>query len=193
MELTRAIRPALGVFGALFLLTGILFPLGFTALAQVTLPERADGSLLDVDGQTVGSKLIGQSFEGDEYFWPRPSAVEYDASNSSGSNLGPRSEQLRLLVEERAAALRQAHGLGADAPIPSELVTASGSGLDPHLSPGAADFQAARVAAARGLDEATVLALIDEHTSGRQFGLLGEASVSILDLNVALDRLDAAP
>ncbi len=191
------LRPALVILAVMTLITGVLYPLAVTGLAQVLFPAQANGSLILSGGQAVGSELIGQSFDGPEYFWGRLSATgtfAYNAFNadnltgSSGSNYGPLNPALLAMVQARLDALRAADP-GNPAPIPVDLVTASGSGLDPHISPAAALYQAARVARARGLAEASVRALVDQHTEGRQFWILGEPRVNVLKLNRALDQL----
>jgi potassium-transporting ATPase KdpC subunit len=185
------LRRAATSLGLLTLLTGVVYPLIVTGLAQVAFPRQANGSFIARGGQPVGSTLIGQPFDAPRYFWGRPSAtapVPYNAGASSGSNYGPRAPQLRAAVQARVAALRAADPANRG-PVPADLVTASGSGLDPHISLAAADYQAGRVARARGLDETTVGRLVAAHTEGRQLGLLGEPRVNVLELNLALDEV----
>jgi K+-transporting ATPase ATPase C chain len=187
----QQIRPALTMLLILTVLTGLVYPLAVTGLAQLFFPDQANGSLIIHNGKVIGSKLIGQYFDRPEYFWSRPSATSpfpYNAAASSGSNLGPTNPALIEAVKARVAALRAADP-GNDSPIPIDLVTASGSGLDPHISPAAALYQLKRVARARGLNDDTVLTLVTQHTEGRQFGLLGERRVNVLQLNLALDAL----
>lgn len=171
-------------------LLGVAYPLVVTGIAQVTLGDRADGSLVSHDGEVVGSSLIGQPFDGEEWFHPRPSAAGdgYDTLASSGSNLGPESAELLATVEERRAAVAEENGVDP-AEVPPDAVTASGSGLDPHISPAYADLQVDRVAQARGLDPAEVQRLVDEHTQGRTLGFLGGERVNVLELNLALEDL----
>jgi K+-transporting ATPase ATPase C chain len=182
----RQLLPALVAFLALTVLTGIVYPLVVTGVAQVAFPSRADGSLVERDGVVVGSRLIGQPFEGERYFHPRPSAAGdgYDAMSSSASNLGPTNQDLLDAVAERRDAYRQANG--ADAPV--DALTASGSGLDPHISPENARLQAPRVAESRDLPLDDVLTLVEEHTDGRSLGFLGDPGVNVLELNLALDE-----
>ena len=185
------IRPALTMLAILTLLTGLGYPLAVTGLAQLFFPDQANGSLIVRDGKVIGSQLIGQYFDKPQYFWPRPSATTpfpYNAAASGGSNLGPTNPAPIEAVKARVAALRAADP-GNELPIPVDLVTASGSGLDPHISPAAALYQLKRVARTRRLDDNTVLTLVTQHTEGRQFGLLGERRVNVLLLNLALDSL----
>ena len=186
-----ALRPALVLFLLLTLLTGFLYPLLITGLAQLLFPERAAGSIVTRAGQAVGSRLIGQSFSDPRYFWSRPSATTpqpYNGNASTGSNLGPLNPQLTDGIKARVAALRAADATNS-APVPIDLVTASGSGLDPEISLAAANYQAARVARSRGLAPERVQALIAQHTEGRLLGVLGEPRVNVLELNLALDAL----
>ena len=183
------LRPALVSLGLFTLLTGVAYPLLVTGVAQAAFPHQANGSVLVRDGKEMGSALIGQPFTEPRYFWSRPSATgpfAYNAGVSSGSNQGPTNPALVEAVQARIKALREADP-GNQAPIPVDLVTASASGLDPHISPAAAEYQLRRVARARGLDEATVRALVAAHTQGRQLGLFGEPGVDVLTLNLALD------
>jgi len=184
------IRPALMTLLILTVLTGFIYPLTVTGLAQLLFPDQANGSLIVHNGKVIGSKLIGQYFDKPEYFWSRPSATApfpYNAAASGGSNLGPTNPALIQTVKARTEALRTADP-GNDLPISVDLVTASGSGLDPHISPAAAGYQIKRVAHARGVDETTVRNLVVLHTYNRQFGFLGEPRVNVLQLNLALDE-----
>jgi len=160
-----------------------------TAVAQITMPDKANGSLLYVDGKVVGSELIGQSFTSPGYFHGRPSALDYEGDESAGSNLGPTSAKLMEKVSQRVEQVRRENGLAADAPVPADLVLTSASGLDPHISVESAMLQVARVATARGLPEPAVKALVDEHIEPSQFGVLGQEKVNVLKLNLALDEL----
>jgi K+-transporting ATPase ATPase C chain len=186
----RELRPALFVFATFTLITGVIYPLLVTAFAQL-FPGQAQGSVIEINGKAVGSALIGQPFSDPGYFWSRPSATSpqpYNGAASSGSNLGPTNPALAAAVNDRIQALRDADP-GNMKPVPADLVTASASGLDPHISPIAADYQMARVARARGLTEATVVELVESHTENRTFGFLGEPRVNVLRLNLALDAL----
>jgi K+-transporting ATPase ATPase C chain len=187
------VKPALVIFVAMSVLTGVAYPLVVTAIAQVAFPAKANGGLIDRDGAAVGSTLIGQPFDDPGYFWGRPSATTpapYNAASSGGSNVGPTNPALADAVRDRINALRAADPENL-APVPVDLVTTSASGLDPHISPAAAEYQVRRVAKARGLDEATVRRLVARHTEGRSFGLLGEPRVNVLELNLNLDALSS--
>jgi K+-transporting ATPase ATPase C chain len=187
----RQLGPALGMLLLLTVLTGLAYPLVVTGIAQGAFHDEANGSLVERDGIVVGSRLLGQAFDEPGSFHPRPSAAGdgYDAAASSGSNLGPTNADLMGEVRDRAAAYRRDNGLARDAPVPVDAVTASGSGLDPHISVANARLQAPRVAMARDLDVGRVLAMIDDHTDPRGFGFLGEPGVNVLALNLALDDL----
>lgn len=186
----RQVLPALVMALVLTVATGVVYPLAVTAVAQVVMPGRADGSLVEADGSVVGSSLIGQSFDGAGWFHPRPSAAGegYDAGASGGSNLGPSNPDLIDTVEERVVAYRDENGLDVDSEVPVDAVTASGSGLDPHISVANATMQAERVARARGLDRRQVLDLVRDHVDGRSLGVLGQPGVNVLSLNLAVDR-----
>lgn len=187
----REIRPALVLLGLLTLLTGVLYPMLVTGVAQAAFPRQANGSLLEKEGRAIGSRLIGQPFEDPKYFWGRLSATvpaPYDARSSSGSNLGPTNPALADAAKARIAALAAADPDNHDL-VPVDLVTASGSGLDPHISPAAASFQVHRVARERGVDEDRIRALVAGTTEGPELGVLGEPGVNVLLLNLALDAL----
>lgn len=184
------LRPAILIFIVLSIITGVAYPLVVTGIAKVTFPGQAAGSLILKDGKAVGSELIGQNFAGPKYFWGRPSATSpyaYNATASGGSNQGPLNPALVDAAKGRIDALRAADP-GNTKPVPADLVTASGSGLDPHISPEAANYQASRVAKARGWPIEKVSALIEQYTEDRQWGLFGEPRVNILKLNLALDQ-----
>ena len=196
----REIRPAIVFIVALTLVTGLAYPFAITGIAQVIFPYQAQGSLVERDGQVVGSALIGQEFTSEGYFHGRPSATTtpdpndstktvpapYNAANSGGSNLGPTNKSLIERIQSDIEKLKQEN---PSAQVPADLVTTSGSGLDPHISPASALFQVPRVAKARNLAEDRVRQLVDENTSGRFAGLLGEPRVNVLELNLALDRV----
>ncbi len=181
-------RPAITLLALLTVITGVIYPLTITGLAQVLFPHQANGSLIVIDGKTYGSELIGQQFDDPKYFWGRPSAAGHNAAASSGSNLGPMNPSLEEVVQARMDAL-QAVDPNNTLPIPVDLVTASASGLDPHISVSAALYQVSRVASARGWSEADVKSLVEKYTEGRQFGIFGEPRVNVLLLNLALDEI----
>ncbi len=185
------VRPAVMTLLMFTVLMGIVYPLVVTGIAQLVFPHQANGSLIVVNGEAVGSELIGQSFDDPKYFWGRPSATSpypYNAAASSGSNLGPSNPALMDAVKARIAALQAADPSNIQ-PIPVDLVTASGSGLDPNISIAAALYQVPRVARVRRMSEAAIRALVDQLTQGRQLGFLGEPRVNILELNLALDGI----
>ena len=191
MTMWAAFKPALRLLLVLTALTGVIYPLALTGIAQIIFPTQANGTLIEQDGKAIGSQLIGQPFDDPRYFWGRPSATSsfpYNAAASSGSNLGPSSAELREIVRQRVEALRAA-GLDSALPVPVDLVTTSASGLDPHISVAAARYQVPRVARARGLPEETLLRLINQHTTGRTLGFWGEPRVNVLALNLALDAV----
>ncbi len=185
------IRPALMALLMFTLLTGIIYPLVVTGIAQVVFPHQANGSLIVKNGKPLGSELIGQSFDDPKYFWGRLSATgpyPYNAAASSGSNLGPSNPALMAAIQARVTALKSADP-GNTQPIPVDLVTASGSGLDPDISVAAALYQVPRVARLRAMSESAVRAIVNQYTQGRQFGFLGEPRVNVLELNLALDAI----
>jgi potassium-transporting ATPase KdpC subunit len=191
------LKPAIIVLALLTLITGVIYPVVVTVIAQVAFPAQANGSLIVKDGKAIGSELIGQAFDDPKYFWGRLSATgtfPYNSFNaealtaSSGSNYGPLNPALLEMVQGRIDALKAADPNNTRS-IPVDLVTASGSGLDPHISPAAAEYQVSRVAHARGLDEAVVRQLVTQHTQGRDLGMLGEPRVNVLELNLALDEM----
>jgi K+-transporting ATPase ATPase C chain len=195
--MAKSLRTALLALALLTLITGVIYPLFITVIGQLLLPAQANGSLIARDGQVVGSSLIAQLTDDPAYFWSRPSAVNAMQSEAPGtllssgaSNAGWTSAALAAAIAERADALRAAHGLPDDAALPPDLLFASASGIDPHISPEAAALQIDRVAEARGLDRAQVAALVEQHTEGPQFGLLGQPRVNVLLLNLALDAIE---
>lgn len=191
--MTRFLRhylwPAFAVLLAMTLITGVVYPAVVTAIAQLAFPSQANGSMIVVDGKTFGSSLIGQAFDKPQYFWGRPSAAGangYDASGSAGSNLGPDDQRLIDRITAEVDRLRQANGNG---PVPVDLVTTSASGLDPDISPAAAEYQVTRVAKARGMSKTDVRAAVARHTDQPLFGFLGQPRVNVLELNLDLDGL----
>lgn len=191
--MSRLLRNAVSMLLVMTVITGIAYPLLATGVAQVLFPHQANGSLIEKDGKPIGSELIGQNFDDPKYFWGRPSATTpqpYNGTASNGSNQGPSNPALRDAVQQRIDALRNADP-GNTAPVPADLVMASGSGLDPEISPAAAQYQVARVARVRHLDVAQVQELVGKFTRGRQLGFLGEPRVNVLALNLALDGVQS--
>jgi K+-transporting ATPase ATPase C chain len=187
----KQLRSALVMLGLLTLVTGVIYPLIVTGIGQVAFNKQVNGSLIERNGKAIGSELIGQNFDNPTYFWGRLSATSafpYDASASSGSNLGPTNSKLQDIVKARIDALKAADPTNTT-PVPVDLVTASGSGLDPQISPAAAEYQVRRVAQARSMDENRVRQLVSQYTENRQLGILGEPAVNVLKLNLALDNL----
>ena len=187
MPTLRQLAPAIRMLVVMTVLLGLVYPAAVFAVGRL-IPARTDGSLIQVDGTVVGSSLLAQGFDTPEYFWPRPSVGGYDPLATGGSNLGPNNTDLTQTIQERRAAVAAANDVPPDQ-VPADAVTASASGLDPHISPEYAALQVARVAQARGLTPAAVTALVDQHTQGRALGFLGEPGVNVLELNVALDAL----
>jgi K+-transporting ATPase ATPase C chain len=185
----KELKRALIVFGVLVVITGIIYPLTVTGIAQLTMHRPANGSIIAVNGHAVGSELIGQQWTSPRYFHGRPSATGYDASTSGGSNLGPSSADLEKNVKERIAQIRAENGLAADTPVPADLVTASASGLDPDISPESALLQVQRIAAARGLAPSTIRHLVGLHTRKPFLGVWGQPRVNVLELNIDLDSI----
>jgi K+-transporting ATPase ATPase C chain len=187
MNITRNLIVAVLMTVVTTVLLGIVYPLVITGLAQAIFPDQANGQLIEQDGKVVGSRLIGQAFSSPGYFHSRPSAAGtgYDAANSGGTNLGPTNKKL---IEAVKAAVADAQKENPGVPVPIDLVTSSASGLDPHISPAAADFQVPRIARERHVSEADVRRLVEAHTAGRQLGFFGEPGVNVLELNLALDR-----
>ena len=187
MNLVRNVVIALRMTVVTTLLLGVVYPLVVTAIAQVAFPDQANGQLIERNGVVIGSRIIGQSFSSPGYFRPRPSAagMGYDAANSGGSQLGPTNQKLIETVQANVEAARREN---PNVPVPADLVTSSASGLDPHLSPAAADFQVPRVARERGMGEADLRRLVASHTDDRQLGFLGEPRVNVLELNLTLDH-----
>ena len=186
----KELKPAFLMMVVMTVLTGLLYPAVVTGIAQVAFKDQANGSLVMVNGEVVGSRLIGQNFSKAEYFHPRPSAAGdkgYDPTATGGSNLGPTSEKLLNAIKARVADYRRENALDPSTPIPADAVTASASGIDPHISPRNAEIQAARVAKARGATTEQVQMVVNEHTEGRTWGVLGEPRVNVLELNLALD------
>ncbi len=193
MNLIKQIYPAVAMTVVLTVLFGLVYPLVVTGLAQAIFPDKAAGSLIEKDGKVIGSRLIGQPFSGEGYFHSRPSAAGqgYDGVSSGGTNLGPTSK--KLIEEQVGVAAKARREENPGLPIPVDLVTSSASGLDPHITPAAAEFQLPRVARARQMSQDEVRRLVREHTEGRQFGVLGEARVNVLELNLVLDEVRAKP
>ena len=192
MNILKQIYPAFAITVVLTVLLGIIYPLAVTGLAQLIFPQQAAGSLIEKDGKVIGSSLIGQPFTGPGYFHSRPSAAGggYHGTASSGTNLGPTSQKLMDNVKTAAESLREEN---PGSPIPIDMVTASASGLDPHITPAAAEFQVPRIAKERGMKAEEVRRLVREHTAGRQFGVLGEPRVNVLELNLALNGVRPMP
>jgi K+-transporting ATPase ATPase C chain len=188
----KILFPCFRLFLVLVVLTGVVYPMAVTLIAQLVFPAQAQGSQVSVDGRLVGSALLAQKTEDPRNFWPRPSAGDYATVASSSSNLGPSSQTLKKTIAEQAARVRAANHLAADAPLPDDILTTSASGLDPHISPAAARMQIDRVAQARGFtaaQKAALAQLVENHIEGPEFGFLGEARVNVLLLNLALDEL----
>ena len=186
----KELRPLAAVTLALLLLTAVIYPLAITGIGQLAFNSQANGSFITVNGNEVGSSLIGQTFAATQYFHSRPSAAGsgYDPANSGGSNLGPTSAMLMKEIQDRVAAFRKENGLAASVPIPADAVTASASGLDPDISPATARLEVARVARARGASAGAVQALVEQYTKGAALGFIGQPRVNVLKLNLALDR-----